>query len=331
MYVLLGDEPVHFLYDDEQAGQQLGLLFYGWPWQSARPPSPKKQRRNHSPILLELLTVETLDQLPESARLVFSNECSLTNVFQSNRFCYICYGTDAIARIPLKPIAETEAVTQIQVTQRAMCASRLEDIVFSSLAPLLRRRGLFMIHAFAAERNGQALLIVGRSGSGKTTTGLSLVAHGWRYLANDVVLIRIEDGVVSALPTPGGIGLDLNSYELLSSLPKLEVFGSDQRFKHYFSAPSLVSGWASAAPISRILFPGIEVDAENKLSPISQSVTFARLLEASVDRWDRPSLGDHVRVLELMCRQAKGYDLRLNRNLAQLPSMLSEISAGQSN
>jgi hypothetical protein len=331
VYVLLGDEPVHFVCDDEQAGQQLGLLFYGWPWQSSRQPSPKKQRRNHGPILLELLTVETLDQLPESARLVFSDECSLTNVFQSNRYWYIRYGTDAIARIPFEPSADTETVAQIQVTHKAMCANRLEDIVFSSLAPLLRRRGLFMIHAFAVERNSQALLIVGRSGSGKTTTGLSLVAHGWRYLANDVVLIRIEDDVVTALPTPGGIGLDHNSYELLSSLPRFEVFGSGHRFKHYFSAPSLVSGWASSAPISHILFPGIEVDAENKLSPASQSVTFARLLEASVDRWDRPSLGDHVRALERLCRQAKGYDLRLNRNLAQLPSMLSEISAGKSN
>ncbi len=61
----------------------------------------------------------------------------------------------------------------------------LEDLIAISLSPHLRRRQKFLLHAFAAAYEGQAVLLVGGIGAGKTTTGLSLLNAGWQLLSND--------------------------------------------------------------------------------------------------------------------------------------------------
>jgi serine kinase of HPr protein (carbohydrate metabolism regulator) len=64
------------------------------------------------------------------------------------------------------------------VTEGVLRNGRFEDVTFTSLAPLLRRHGYYLLHAFAAVKEGHAILLVGPSGSGKTTTGLHLLEAG---------------------------------------------------------------------------------------------------------------------------------------------------------
>ncbi|MGD8584306.1 MAG: hypothetical protein PVJ75_03055 [Chloroflexota bacterium] len=322
MYAILGDELIHFRFDDKQAELQVGLLFRDWPRLFEQFPSAGYLIPGRRPLTLDILKVDRLELVPESSRSVFADHNSQTTVFQSESFWYICFGLDAAARIPLQPDVDTDTPIRVQVTHMSLSTGRLEDIVFSSLAPALRRRGLFMIHAFAIEKDEGAILLVGESGSGKTTTGLSLISHGWRYLANDVLLLRENGGIVSAMPTPGGIGLNAHSLQLLPGL------GSTASFKHttakyYYPATELVAGWGRGAPVRRILFTQVRPDGETGLEPTNHSVTLARLMEASVDRWDTASLDDHLHTLALLSRQAEGYELSVGRDLERLPSLLS--------
>jgi len=55
---------------------------------------------------------------------------------------------------------------------------------------LLRERGRYALHASAVARGGRALLMAGESGSGKSSTALSLIHTGWDWLADDVVLLE---------------------------------------------------------------------------------------------------------------------------------------------
>jgi hypothetical protein len=51
-----------------------------------------------------------------------------------------------------------------------------EDVVAIGLSPLLRRRGMFLIHAFAAAPTPYhaGVVLIGDIGAGKTTTGLAM-------------------------------------------------------------------------------------------------------------------------------------------------------------
>ena len=94
--------------------------------------------------------------------------------------------------------------TEGQLVPEALIAYGVfEDLVAIGLSPHLRRRGLFLIHAFAASPpsnggdRGGAVLLVGGIGSGKTTTGMSLLDAGWKLLSNDSPIVNASADILS--------------------------------------------------------------------------------------------------------------------------------------
>lgn len=66
-----------------------------------------------------------------------------------------------------------------------MTADIRASFVHFGVTELLKRRGLYTFHATALEKNGRGVLIPGFSGRGKTTSFLSLLRGGYRYLSDD--------------------------------------------------------------------------------------------------------------------------------------------------
>jgi len=62
------------------------------------------------------------------------------------------------------------------------------------------RSDLLWVHAAAVERDGSALLIVGRSGQGKSTLATRLCEAGWRLLSDESAPIRMEADEVLPFP-----------------------------------------------------------------------------------------------------------------------------------
>lgn len=83
--------------------------------------------------------------------------------------------------------------------------SSLADSVTYLLGPILgfalRLRGVLAFHASAVLLNGRAVAMLGPSGSGKSTTAAAFAAAGAPVLADDVVAVRLVDGVALAYPS----------------------------------------------------------------------------------------------------------------------------------
>ena len=54
----------------------------------------------------------------------------------------------------------------------------------------LRKKGFMVMHGSSVEINGKAICIVGSSGLGKSTLALSLVDKGFKFLTEDLVIIK---------------------------------------------------------------------------------------------------------------------------------------------
>lgn len=73
----------------------------------------------------------------------------------------------------------------------------------------MEKRGFYLFHASAIEKDGKSILFSGESGAGKTTIMLGFLEKGYHFLANDRVFVGIEDRKIKTIAWPGSIGITL--------------------------------------------------------------------------------------------------------------------------
>lgn len=208
-----------------------------------------------------------------------------------------------------------------------------EDINAISLAPLLRRQGRALIHAFAAAHHDRALLLIGPNASGKTTTGLSLLAEGWKLIANDSPILGEQEGRVAAFAYPGLLSAGTEALHRIPALrPALEdgtLAPRQNGWKITLAAEDhFESPWQEQAPVKALCL--LELDRQgghtaHRLTPLSPALALGRLLPHSVDRWDQEYLGFQIDLLTKMARQSPAYLLQLGPEVLTLPGMLERL------
>ena len=209
-----------------------------------------------------------------------------------------------------------------------------EDMIIVALAPLLRRRGLFTLHAFAAALAGRAVLLVGDIGAGKTTTGINLLCHGSKLLSNDSPLLRAgpEGGVeVCAYPGllstyPDAIGWFAPLQNVLDRCERL-----DGSAKLSFAADDIWPDvWQMAAMPGVLLFPQVAPGlAVSTLKPLVPFTALQRFIGQSIENWDGVTIPTHLRLLRLLVDQAPAYDLLLAPDLERIPALILQVLAAE--
>jgi hypothetical protein len=208
-----------------------------------------------------------------------------------------------------------------------------EDINATALAPLLRRRGKALIHAFAAACHGEALLLVGDNATGKSTTGLALLAADWKLIANDSPMLAHHAGAVHAFAFPGLLSV---APDALRRIPALAHVADEPDFrprrpgwKAIFPVESLFRApWQSQAPVGAICLLELDPAAGTRdhcLEPLSPAVALGRLLPQSVDRWDRETLAWQIDLLTQLAHQAPAFVLHLGPDVPALPGLLGDL------
>lgn len=274
------------------------------------------------------IQLDLLNSLPDlpSAPPIFvdeptaNNDNALISVYQLNQERFLLHYHDgALVEIPLTSPPNRPTIIKGSMTPTGLAHGRLEDLTFTSLAAGLRRRGLYLVHAFVASKNGRALLISGASGSGKTSTGLNLLLNGWQLLANDVVMLERRDDGIFALPTPGGVNIRPPTFEQLPKLKHLLADPALPQMSVTLSSHKLIQGkWAEPAKVAWLCFPQIEQRPSTTLAPQNRAVALVRLMQESVDRWDETAVPKHITFLEKLCQQTAVYDLQLGQDFSEM-------------
>jgi Coenzyme PQQ synthesis protein D (PqqD) len=146
-----------------------------------------------------------------------------------------------------------------------------------------RSGGLCVVHAGALCRNGDALLLPGDAGHGKSTLSAGLAARGFDMLCDDTTLLVGEPPRVRSIPT--GLCIKRGAYAVLEPyyprLPSLpEWRRSDGRQARYLM-PGHDLRWAEpdvAVGVRWIVFPRYHPDRGTALLPLPRHEALARLL-----------------------------------------------------
>jgi len=154
-------------------------------------------------------------KVPESA-LEFASSPTL-DILKNEDFYYL-KREDAVCQLDLSKSIGT-VYTRAPFWKKT--AKSRQEFLMLSLLWLLQRHGLYALHANGLSKDNAGILLVGCSGSGKSTSSLSLIRQGWNYLSDDVVLLRESPDGIESIAFQKGHSFDP---DLINHYPELDPY-----------------------------------------------------------------------------------------------------------
>lgn len=210
-------------------------------------------------------------------------------------------------------------------------SAALAQTVFNAFAGVMRRCGLFELHSAGVvePEGGAGALLVGVSGSGKSTLTMQLAASGWGYLSDDVLLLSECEGRVEARPlrkvfaateqTVAAAGFDaVASVTLAQGNAKLRFVP-----QAFFSEGHVESSFPRV-----LFFPAVTREESSRVGELTPAEALTRLLRMCPwASYDRPTSAAYLRVLTLLAKQCRAYDVRAGRDLLASPARAAALLA----
>lgn len=286
-------------------------------YKGARPAS----RLDRADIVLTIQRGQESWILPPAARRIAAHEHGI-EVFQDDSLYYLRTATGGAV---IDPGAQTARCTLLT----AAAAASTFYLVILTLVILMRKRGLFTLHAAGLVYDGSGILLVARSGSGKTTAAFNLVRQGWGFLSDDAVLIQENDASIEALsfrrdfcirPEAASYFPELSREAWPVSLSDASKWCVDVR--GLYGAPSI----ASAVP-RLLLLPQITDLPNSTLEPVVKRDALAHLIEHSALFLtpETETAREHLLLLSRLLTQAPAYRLLSGRDVLEVPKRLADL------
>lgn len=190
----------------------------------------------------------------------------------------------------------------------------------------LQSRGVVTVHAAAVACDGRAALIVGDSGSGKSTTALVCAAAGLGFLGDDQVAISWSGGTATAHSLFASARVDGLGEQVWEAFPEAVHPPANGAGKALVllapPAATVVPSAAVVAVIVATVSPGEDSRLDRGTAKDALRATVPSTLLGVVD--------DRATVLQACARALLGrttYRLRLGRDLEAVPALVARALA----
>lgn len=152
----------------------------------------------------------------------------------------------------------------------------LDDVLQAALQPILDALGGFILHGSCVVRGKTAIVFMGKSGSGKSTTAFNLTRFGFHCYADDAVLITPADGALWAWPLAREFSIRPLSFRLFHEQGvQINDYKKDGE-KYYFSQ---VTEKYRGARLKHICFVEVNGEPETVISYLDPEQTLQILLQ----------------------------------------------------
>jgi hypothetical protein len=194
------------------------------------------------------------------------------------------------------------------------------------LIEMLKRRGLYSLHAGGFSANGKCLLIPGTSGSGKSTLTVASLRANFDYMSDDMVFLVDRPDGFRVLAFPEAVDV---SDQTASFFPELSFLLSSPKrpgWRKRQIHPIQVYGAkvATEARPAAIVIPRI---AKAETSVVSRMDPDEALLEMvpNVLLTEANSCRAHLEALSQLVKSTPCYHLETGRDFDQLPVRFREL------
>jgi hypothetical protein len=195
-----------------------------------------------------------------------------------------------------------------------------------SLIELLKRRGLYNLHAAGLCIDGQGFLLSGNSGAGKTTLAVALVRAGFDFLSDDMLFLTTGHDSLGILGFPDQSNV---SDETVSMFPELHAAlnpaglrvgpKSQIRVEEFYGANTV---WGCRPAV--VIFPRIGHSGRSVLTPVDQDEALLELLP-NLFLTEAVSSQAHLDALTRLAQEARCYRLETGRDFDALADQLRSL------
>ena len=199
------------------------------------------------------------------------------------------------------------------------------------LVKLLTTLGYYTLHAAGLLTSTEkGVLISGVSGCGKSTLTIGMIRHGWGYLSDDAVLLRVRREGVKALVFRQPFSIESEMAPAYADLPLgKEPSPSPGKNKRKLNMQEAFPKQHVPESLPEILlFPRIVSRSRSSLKPVSRSHAMVQLLEqSSPGSFNRPTMEEHLQLLTQLVKQCQIYELQAGLDLVNQPEILEDLLA----
>lgn len=193
---------------------------------------------------------------------------------------------------------------------------------------LVRRIGLHHVHgATLRDPLGRGWLLVGTSGSGKSTTTALLARHGWGMGTDDCAFL-----VAGSTP----LTTDVIAWRERLALrgDSASAFGQDggsalaDRGKTGWFAEELGAQWITRVTPAFVAFTNVAPNAPTSIMPVRAKDALSRVMQCSP--WvvlEADVADEHLGLMTRLVEQARSIQINLGRDLFERPELLLELVA----
>ncbi len=187
--------------------------------------------------------------------------------------------------------------------------------------------GQQLIHGGAVARGASGVMLVGRGGSGKSTSTVACLESGWQFLGDDYVLFGLE-------PEPTVYNLyqsaKLNVAHLHTHFPRLsdtiyDYTTSDRQDKAILMLNDYFPGqMVNACTINAIVLPRVTGGQSPRLVEISPQTTLAGLVSSTLHQLP-PVPPQYVRKMVQLVNSVPNYRLEIGGSPHEIPNVLARL------
>jgi hypothetical protein len=186
---------------------------------------------------------------------------------------------------------------------------------------LWKRDGRYHVHAgIARDPFGRSWMLVGNSGSGKSTTMALLATRHWEVGTDDIAFLEAGDNAVSILAFRDRIALRPGGLGLLGQAGGLEL---SRRSKTGFWPEELGARWVQRVEPDIVLFTE-GLGERTRLEPAEPKEILNNLIRGSLwVMFEATGAAEHLESLSRLGRQARCYRAVLGPDLFSHPDALA--------
>jgi hypothetical protein len=179
-----------------------------------------------------------------------------------------------------------------------------------------------MLHSAAVGENERGVLIVGRSGAGKSTTALQCLEAGMEYLADDYLALERETGIAHHLYR--GCKVMDDAFDRVPTLRSRAVMRNTERKKSVVILDEAAGRLVSSLKIVGIVRPRIANAPSSSFSALGPLQASTELAGTTI--MQMPGVGSFMlRDVAALCRRIPTFEMTLGRDPAEIAAALRAL------